>query len=311
MKLQTFKIFVLLLFLFSCRHREEENTPTTGNLRILCDELISPAIEAQKTQFESNYPKSRIDIKLATTNVAIGSLLNNDVECIISTRELDSIETDFLIRNNIKVYSQKLALDGVAIIVNANNPLDKLTLHQLDNILSGRYNYWNEVTDTLSFPSSIQKIEVITDGHKSGNYYLLQNQIMNHTPISPFATQILGDSVNSSSERIMKYILEHEGALGYVSTAWLGKTSFFVKNSKNLKTLRLSETDYQTAVDPIQGYIYRGDYPLRRMLYIMHRQRNIGLAAGFTAFLTGNEGQKIFLNSNLVPAMNPIRLKYE
>lgn len=305
------KLIILALFFVCCRQREEINSPTSGSLKIICDESVSSVIQTQKLEFEKAYPKAQLNMKLATASYAIGSLLNSDVDCIISTRELDSTETDFLIRNDIKVYSQKLALDGVAFIVNVKNPIEELNMNQLNSLLSGKTARWDEISDTVVFPNNIRTVKLVIDGRKSGNYYLLQNQVLNHEPLSSTSIIVPGDSAISSSERILNYIALHEDAIGYLSTAWLGNNPEFLRFSGKIRVLKFAGLDYHRAVYPIAGYIYRGDYPLRRMIYIMHRQKHIGLAAGFTAYLAGNEGQKIFLNSNLVPAMNPVRLKVE
>ena len=309
MHLAFFRISLAVLFFISCRQKEETNSPTTGDLNIVCDELVSAVIQKQADEFEKAYPQARLNIKLGTTNYAIGRLLNNDVECIISTRELDSAETDFLIRQNIKVYSQKLALDGIAFIVNVQNPVVELNLDQLQNLLTGAITAWKQISDTIRFPGRIKDVIVVTDGRKSGNYYFLRDQVTNHKQLSSSAMIIPGDSLVSSSMRILHYISANEEAIGYISTGWLGNNPEFLKYSDRLKVLRISGADFHKAVAPIPGYIYRGDYPLRRMIYIMHRQKHIGLAAGFTAYLAGNEGQRTFLNLNLVPAMNPIKLK--
>lgn len=303
-------LFILLLFI-SCRHKEETNSPTAGSLNIICDDLVSSVIQKQKQEFEKSYPKAQLTLKLGTTNYAVGSLLNNDVECIISTRELDSAETDFLIRHDIKVYSQKLAFDGVAFIINAKNPIDELNLDQLRDLLTGKIVVWSDISDTLRYSQNIGNVKLVIDSRKSGNYYLLREQVTNHEHLTASAIIVPGDSVISSSSRILEYVATQQDAFGYVSTTWLGNNPEYLKFSERLKVLRLAGTDYHKAVAPIPGYIYRGDYPLRRMIYIMHRQRFIGLAAGFTAYLAGNEGQQMFLNSNTVPAMNPIRLKTE
>ena len=310
MHFSLYSLFVCFLLL-SCRQKEEANSPTSGRLNIICDELVSSVIEKQKREFEMNYPNAQLNLKLGTTNYAIGSLLNNDVECIISTRELDSAETDFLIRHDIKVYSQKLALDGIAFVVNAKNVIDELDLDQLRDLLIGKINLWSDISDTLRYSQNIGNVKLVIDSRKSGNYYLLREQVTNHEHLTASAIIVPGDSVISSSSRILEFVATHQDAIGYVSTAWLGNNPQFLKFSERLKVLRLAGTDYHKAVAPIPGYIYRGDYPLRRMIYIMHRQKFIGLGAGFTAYLAGNEGQQLFLNSNIVPAMNPIRLKTE
>ncbi len=299
----------LSLFIFiimGCRSHGKEETPTSGRLNMICDELVSRVIENQLANFQKNYPDAHIQMKLATTNYAIGSLLNNDVSCIVTTRELDSTETEFLIRNNIRVYSHKLALDGIAILVHSDNPVEELHIEQLKKILSGQISSWHELSK-----STLDSIEVVTDGRKSGNFHLLKHEVLGELPVSGRSKIIPGDSATSASERIMAYIASHPQAIGYLSVSWLNKISEFSGNDPKFKVLKIAGLDYHKPVLPIPGYIYRGDYPLRRMIYIMHRQQHIGLAAGLTAYLTGNEGQRTFLDMNMVPAMNPIKLKKE
>jgi phosphate transport system substrate-binding protein len=301
-----------LFFVFiSCRNRPVTSTPTSGELKVLCDEAIASVIETERTEFQRNYPKAKIILSLSTASDAIQQLINNDVEYIVSSRELDSNETDFLIRHDIKVYSQKFALDGVAFLVNSSNPLDELHLDQLSKILTGGYAEWRDISDAIPFKRSQKKIQIVMDSRKSGNYTLIRNLVTDHAVITASAVVISGDSINSSAPKIMDYVAANENAIGYVSTAWLGNNLEFITRLEKIKVLRLAATDMQKAVDPIPGYVYRGDYPLRRVLYVMHRQQFAGLASGFTAFITGNDGQRICLNSNLVPAINPVRLKTE
>ncbi len=302
---------LIFLVCFSCRNRPATSTPTSGELRMLCDESIASVIETERTEFEKKYTQAKIMMKLSSTGDAIQKLINNDVEYIVSSRELDSDETDFLIRHDIRVYSQKFALDGVAFLVHAQNPLNELRLDQLSRILTGELVNWPDVSDTIPFKASQKQIQIAINGRRSGNYSLIKNLVTDHTDVTANAVVFSGDSTAGSAPFIMDFIAAHEDAIGYVSTVWLGNNLEFVKRVGSIKVLRLAATDMQRAVDPIPGYIWRGDYPLRRVLYVMHRQEFVGLAAGFTSYITGNEGQRICLNSNIVPALNPVRLKYE
>jgi len=59
---------------------------------------------------------------------------------------------------------------------------------------------------------------------------------------------------------------------------------------------------------PYQAYVYQGYYPIPREIYIYSTADNYGVAAGFTSFITSGPGQKIVLQSGLVPATMPVRL---
>jgi phosphate transport system substrate-binding protein len=313
--IKSFSMILVVLLSFigivSCKPREATSTPTSGKLRIVCDEAISSIMALEIATFEKNYPQADITMTLAPAGTAVIQLLNNEVDFIASSRELDSSETFFLIKNDIKVYSQKIAMDGLAVIVNRNNPLNHLNMDQLKKILTGQILTWNQLSDSISFPGNIRNIQVVFDGYRSGNYTLLRNQILDRDGIVQTAFMIIGDSATSSSVRIIDFVAEHPNAIGYISTSLLNKQTNYNSPMDSIKVLRLSNLDYHKPVAPIPGYIYRGDYPLRRMLYVMNRQTFAGLGAGFVAFLTGNEGQRVFLNADLVPAVNPIRLKTE
>jgi len=306
-----FFVICFLISWTSCRGKSANTTPTSGQLMLACDDAVSCVIEAQKNDFERDYPSAQLTLKLVSAQDAAVALLNHDVEYIVISRELDSNESDFLIRHQIQVFTQKVALDGLAMIVHADNPIEQLDLGQLEKILSGKIMTWNEIADTLSFPVNVRKIQIVCDGFKSGYFSFLKRAVLNESLIPNTAVFLGSDSLTSASIKILDYISEHENAIGWVSTAWLGENPEYTKRSERLKTLKLANTDYDRAVLPIQGYIYRGDYPLRRAVYVIHRQEYIGLASGFTAFLCGNKGQKKFLEWNLVPAVNPVRLKYE
>ncbi len=303
-------VLCLGLLFVSCRNREAPSTPTSGELKLICDDAVSSVVEAQKSEFLKNYPLSKISMTYASASAAIVKLINNDIEFIISSRELDTTETEFLIRNDIKVYSQKFALDGIAILVNSENPLTELSMGHLEAILSGTMLSWREISDTLRFPPSVRQINVLSDGRRSGNYALLRHLLFskeNH--LSKDAVIITGDSLQSAAPKLLEALSEDPSSITYVSTSWLGNNPEYLKYSEKIRILKIASDDLHKAVDPIPGYVYRGDYPLRRMLFIMHRQTYTGLAAGFTAYITGNEGQKICLANNIVPGMNPIRLK--
>jgi phosphate transport system substrate-binding protein len=62
------------------------------------------------------------------------------------------------------------------------------------------------------------------------------------------------------------------------------------------------------AYQPYQAYLAQEVYPLTRYVYTISTEPRSGLVTGFSSFVNGPVGQKIFLKSGLVPARNPIRI---
>ncbi|HMD14487.1 MAG TPA: phosphate ABC transporter substrate-binding protein, PhoT family, partial [Bacteroidota bacterium] len=59
---------------------------------------------------------------------------------------------------------------------------------------------------------------------------------------------------------------------------------------------------------PVQAYLYKGYYPITRGVNIYSKADSYSVATGFTAFITSAPGQKIVLNSGLVPVTMPVRI---
>ena len=50
------------------------------------------------------------------------------------------------------------------------------------------------------------------------------------------------------------------------------------------------------------------EYPLIRDVYAVLTDPRMGLASGFTSFLTSDRGQRIILKAGILPATQPVRI---
>jgi phosphate transport system substrate-binding protein len=74
-----------------------------------------------------------------------------------------------------------------------------------------------------------------------------------------------------------------------------------------IKVVPMRKDDQIKAVKPYQAYIYSGEYPLVRSVWAIDASYNGTLDHGFFAFLTGVIGQKIILQTGILPAAEPVR----
>jgi phosphate transport system substrate-binding protein len=74
-----------------------------------------------------------------------------------------------------------------------------------------------------------------------------------------------------------------------------------------IKVMPVREDDKLDAFKPYQAYISSGDYPLVRTIWAIDASYNGTLDHGFYAFLTGVIGQKIILQTGILPAAEPVR----
>ena len=289
---------ISLIALVGCAGEPRES-PTKGHLTAIVSESVSPVIKREEQTFEELYAQAKIDLEVATAREAIARLFNDTIKVIVSSRPLNAEERDVAKRAKLEVGEFKIALDGVAIIVNNENPIAQLRTSQLDSILTGRITEWKDV----GWKHKPPLIELYLPDRNSGTHEVVATRILRG---GNFAVPV---RAAQSSPEMLQFVADHPNALGMVGINWLQE------NKEKVKVLELADPDAPDSLGtrgkyfgPHQAHIYRRYYPLTREVYIYSRADQYGVAAGFIAFITSAAGQKIILNNGLFPATMPVRL---
>lgn len=300
-------ILSLALVLFvSCKQQNKDrftDTLTSGVIPITVDETFEPIIQEEIDVFEAIYQDAGIVPQFTSELEAINLLLKDSVRLAITTRPLSSKEEAYLKSKKFEPHSYKLALDGIALIVNRNNPDTLITVDQFRQILIGKATKWNEV-----YPNSnLGKITLVFDNPNSSTVRYAIDSICGGLPLS--------ENLNAQKTNIevLNYVAKNPSAIGVIGVNWLSNkidTTNLTFNdvvrvmSVSNEAIATEENSYK----PYQAYLYYGDYPLTRNVYIINNDPRTSLPSGFTSFLTSDKGQRIILKSGLVPVTQPIRV---
>ena len=114
-----------------------------------------------------------------------------------------------------------------------------------------------------------------------------------------------------NGEEVLSYVAEHTDGIGIISyDQWLNAKRSF-QNKDKIRTLSVQNSLTKEGDNkfylPNQSTLAEGLYVLSRPVYILNYQPDMGLGVGFSAFLTGDRGQRIMLKADLVPATMPGR----
>lgn len=292
--------FLIVTFLISSCYHERTETPTKGTLSILVAESIFPVVQQLKEKFEELYVESKINPTVTTSREAIVQFFNVDsIRYIIVSRPLNQEERTIASRENLEFYEYKIALGGVAVIVNSQNPITQLRTTQLDSIFQGLILNWK----LLGWKENSSNIEVCFPDQNSGVYEVVLVKILNGKRVTIPAT------VMQSSKDIIKFVKSRKSAMAVIGINWLhnvdeGIQAVKICNPNAPDSLGIKEKYFS----PHQAYIYQGYYYLTSDVYIYSRVDMYSVGAGFTSFITSAQGQKIILNNGLVPATMPVRI---
>lgn len=276
---------------------EKTELPTQGSIIIVASETVMPMIRQQEEKFESLYPNAQLSVISAPTREAITRIFNDTIKFIVSSRPLNSEEREVAMREQIDFKEYKIAIDGIAIVVNSENAVSRLRTTQLDSILRGSVIYWDEVGGKRS------SIDVYLPDQNTGEFEVVGMKILGGERYTDRAITV------ASSSEMIREVIENPDAIGIVGVNWLGD-----KNEK-IKVLELSDPFAPDSLQikgqyfaPFQAHLYRGYYPLACEVYIYSRIDMYSVGSGFISFITSAPGQKIVLNNGMVPVTMPIRL---
>jgi phosphate transport system substrate-binding protein len=276
----SFLLFGVLTIFSSCRERQE--TAIKGYLKCYVDESLYDVVKAEKDSFIVRYPQSKIDLVIVKAREGISAVFNGEAKLFISSRNLNGEEQIFFDKQKSQMRGFKFCFDAVVPIVRDNDPKEKITLDELKKILKG---------ETHDFT-------VFVPEHNSGVYEYLKDKLLdNQEPQNVSLVQSEKETINK-----VKSVRKSLGFVGLNSLSGISGVKILDVASK---TRSDGESLYYK---PYVAYLVSESYPLVRTTAIFINDYGIGLAAGFSTFLTSYDGQKIVSQYNLGPATVPVKM---
>ncbi len=302
------------LIAVSCH--QPTDSSTSGLVTLMCDKTFENIIQQEIDVFEYTYPNASIIPYYIDAHSAIDSMLDGNTSLIVTAQELTQEQKDYLQSvNRFPARTQRIAVDAIAVIVNKDNDIDELSISELRDILSGATPRWKDV-----FPSKLDTIRVIFDHPGSSILKYVRDSIMRGTE---FGTIYSVDSL----QQVFTEVEKRRNAIGFIGVSWITSDlsaptetmekvmadlntndTATIDFTNKIKVMKIRRDDQIQAFKPYQAYIYDGSYPLYRSVYVTTTEPNGSLSHGFYSFLTGFIGQKIILNTGVMPAIVQPRL---
>ena len=261
------------------------------------DKSISPVIDEAFYSFYNKTQRQLYPLYMSEQE-AIDSLLDLKVYLVFTTRKLTANEENIITNKQHKARQQPLAYDGMALIVNNENPDTVITVDNFKKILSGEVSTWKEI-----YPESkLDTIRLVFDTPKSATVRYCTDSILNGNKISS-AGNIR--AVETTGE-VIEYVERHKNAIGIVGSIWINdqRDTTNVTFKRNVTVMAVGNTPVR-AVKPYQYYIATAEYPFIRTLWaICTDPRGQGSPRRFYNYLInpGEEGQLVFWRAGLYPA---------
>lgn len=273
----------------SCKNNESKSsdldTILTGEIELLVDESFAPIIQQEIDVFENIYD-SKINLIAKSEAETVLDLVNKTSQVAVLSRKLNQEEHKIFETKKITPVETAIATDAVVFIKNRNSTDSIIDPQNVFDFLQGK-------------PSSIKGL-VFDNLNGSSVRYLLEKASVKNIPTE-------GVFSFKNSNEVINYVAQNDGLIGVVGLNWLLQPKNDMRgNVKKLLILSVKNAENQY-IYPSQESLADKSYPLARDLYIINCQGRSGLGMGFKAFTAGEKGQRIILNSGLLPIKMPGR----
>ena len=121
------------------------DTPTSGRIKICCDDSYRLLMEAELFMFENIYKRAKVDTMFKTEADVINDFMNDSVQLIVVNRKLSENQVKYLNERQYIPKTTKIALDAVAFIVNNDNSDSLLYYQNIRDIFMGKITNWNQI----------------------------------------------------------------------------------------------------------------------------------------------------------------------
>lgn len=278
---------MLFAFLSCNRGKKANSVPesrTSGETTILVDESFSRVLDDQIEVFSDDYPEAKVKTILGNEAEILPKFLNGEERMIILSRMLKPSEEYYYKQKQIAIFTDRFAIDGIALITHKDNADSVITAQEVFDVLKGTNNTKKLVFDNAKSSTMRYFIDSakITSLPKSGVYTL-----------------------NNNNE-VIKYVAEHKDYIGVVGINWLLENNGdILTHLAQIKIMGVKGLQGKKGADnfykPTQGNLINGIYPFLRNIYIINCEGKNGLGTGFANWLSSPRGQLIVLKSGLGP----------
>jgi phosphate transport system substrate-binding protein len=282
-------LFLLASFILtSCSRNSSSNTSSDSSALYIenkgSDTIVNLAL-AWAERYQSENPDVRISVTGGGSGTGIASLINGTVDIANASRQIKQEEIDDAKANGIDPVEIIIARDAIAVIVNAENPVNQLTLQQISDIYSGKITNWKDVG------GDDRPIVKLSRETNSGTHvYFLETVLRmgNSDDETLFSMDTL---LLPSSEGIIAEVRQNPNAIGYDGLGYV---------PEDLKMIAIAkETD--TYVLPSIPTVNDKSYPIARDLYMYTNGEPTGVIKEYIEWILSEEAQAIVAELGFVP----------
>lgn len=269
----------------------------SGNLSSVGSDSLANMMTLWAEEFKRHYPNVNVQIQAAGSSTAPPALTEGTSSLAPMSRKMKDSEIQaFEEKYGYKPVEIPVAIDALAVFVHKDNPIEGLTMAQLDAVFSSTRlcGYDSDITTWgqagLDGQWANRDIQLYGRNSVSGTYGYFKEEAL-----------CKGDFKNGVNEQpgsasVVQSISQSLNAIGYSGIGY---------RTSSVRTVPLAPAEGEAFIDATPENAISGEYPLARFLYVyVNKAPNRELAPlerEFVKLMLSKEGQEVVFKDGYVP----------
>ncbi len=239
------------------------------------DTLGAKLVPMLSEEYKAKNPGTSFEIAAEGSTTGLAAITDGTAQIGMSSRRAKPTEMSAASAKGVTMKPIIVCYDGMAVVVNANNPISDLTPRQVEQIFTG------DVTDWSAVGGNPGKFSIYTRNTSSGTYSDWKDLAMKRRDYASSSQKMAGN------EQIVAEVAKNPNGIGYVGLAYI--------NAPGIKVVSIG------GAVPNKESVLAKKYPYARPNFYYTNGEPHGEAAKFVEFTLGEDGQKIVEKVGFVP----------
>ena len=278
----------------------EQIETVSGEILANGSSRVGPIIESVLGSFTAFYPKVKFKVTQDGSGAAITALLDREINIGLMSRRIRTEEINaFINRRGYPPTELRVASDALRIIVNRHNPVNQLSLAELEAIFSknrlcgAKYSLdsWEDFGWVADSNTEFSAIGRHISAKGVGTRDLIKKVVMCDGEYKPYSIETA-----RTAEDVIQEVAISQSGIGFAA---LGIQDFGIKD------LFITKERLHPGYKPTTENVIDRRYPLSRYLYVYIDKPPTSemplLLSEFFKFLFSKQGQQVIVNNHAIP----------
>jgi len=259
-----------------------------GNITVKGSDTLVILAQKWAEVYMGQHADTKIQVTGGGTGTGFAALQNQTTDLCDASRKIKAAELQkcMVAFGGSRPTEYKVALDGLSVYVNPENPVKELTLDQLKSIFTGKIKNWKEVGGADA------PITVYSRENSSGTYEFFKEHVLKGQDFAASAQTMPGTAA------IVQAVVKDKNSIGYGGAAYGGGS----------KMLSVKKDENSAAIDPTEENVENGTYPIWRYLYVyVNPALDKDEVGTYLRWIRSDEGQKYVKDIGYYPLPKNLR----